>query len=177
LSEEATECLRSIGEVAFLFAPNHYHHKGLKQYHEFFPDAELISSSAASARLEKQTDLEFSTLSRLTTTLPNCITILEPEGLKTGEVWLDLRVHSRRIWIVTDAFTGAGRPNREPSATVELLSSFPNFGIGDRAVYQNWLAGQISENEELLIIPCHGNIVAGPTISSQVLAVVGNLLT
>ena len=86
LGGEAKASLAALGEVSYLLAPNHYHHKGLAEYAEAFPKAKIVCSGGAQTRLEKQTGLTFERLERLEALLPVGSDFAEPDGLKTGEV-------------------------------------------------------------------------------------------
>lgn len=172
ISEQSLKSLRALGDVKFLLAPNHYHYKGLAEYSDAFPDAQLVCSTHARPRLEKQTGFTFMPLESLSKLLPSGATILEPEGLKTGEVWFDLRNQEHRSWIVTDAFKGSGKARDIPSDSIELLGSFPSFGIADRSVYFQWLSTQLGSGNVQTIIPCHGAVASNPTLGKQALELV-----
>lgn len=130
LGDAARASLEAIGEVSFLLAPNHYHHKGLAEYARVFPQASRVCSDAARPRLRAQTELTFDGLQDLARRLPEGCELAEPRGLKTGEVWLDLSVADQRIWVVTDAFKGPARSSDE--GRIELLGTFPRYGIDSR---------------------------------------------
>ena len=136
ISDEAYDCLAALGKVSFLLAPNHYHNKGLAEYTKAFPDATLICSEHARPRLKKQTRMAFELLSALVSLLPDGCNMTEPEGLKTGEVWLTLETSNNHIWVVCDAFTGSKTKLGGISKKVELLGTFPTYGINDHQTYK-----------------------------------------
>ena len=134
LGEEAMASLENIGPVTFLLAPNHYHNRGLAEYAEAYPAAQLCASKAASPRLEKQTGLSFETPGGLSKLLPKGATIYEPEGLKTGEVWMRFSGGTTSAWLVVDAICGS-KIGKIPAAcsdpgAVENLSQLWNRGQG-----------------------------------------------
>lgn len=117
-----------------MLAPNHYHHKGLNEYAQAFPEAKIACSSGAQARLEKQTDLTFDELERLETLLPDGCDFAEPDGLKTGEVWLIVKSEQECMWIVCDSFKGTKGKVGHVGQTVEMLGRFPTYGIEDMPI-------------------------------------------
>ncbi len=146
-----------MGVVSMIFAPNHYHNKGLKPYSELLPDAALVCSDRAMPRLRKQTGLDFASLDTLNAALPENMQLLHPKGLKTGEVWLQVQQDSGVVWVVTDAFSGDMRPNGEFNAVPSMLGSFPKFGIKNAGAYRKWLEHQISKRPPTVLLPCHGS--------------------
>jgi len=144
LSDDALASLRKLGKVKYLLAPNHYHHKGLAQYQQAFPNAKLVCSHRARPRLEQQTGLVFGKYDAFEKELTPNVRLLEPEGLKTGEVWMDVAGDQGRAWIVTDAFKGAGKSKQTITDVLELLGTFPKFGIDNITIYLDWLTEHVS---------------------------------
>ena len=158
-----------LGPVSGLLAPNHYHNKGLQEHVALFPQATLVASAFAANRLKKVTGLDTSDLAVLRRVLPDTAQILEPEGLKTGEVWLQMQSGAEVAWIVTDAFSA---PHTKPGQFAEnltLLGTFPKYGIKDAEVYKAWVAEQISRHSPTLLIPCHGSPVRDPNMGTSLL--------
>lgn len=168
LGEEAKASLTALGDVAYLLAPNHYHHKGLNEYAEAFPKAKIVSSSSARPRLEKQVRLTFEGLQRLETLLPDGYDFAEPNGLKTGEVWLVVKSEQVRLWIVCDSFKGPKGNVGHVGQTVEMLGTFPSYGIKDKDAYAAWLRARSAADEPTMIIPCHGSIARSEKLTADV---------
>ncbi|WP_299585931.1 hypothetical protein [uncultured Tateyamaria sp.] len=175
LDAAAWQSLRAFGQVTHLLAPNHYHNKGLAACSATFPDAKLCCTLAAMPRLEQQTGLSFEPLDTADIALPAQASFLEPDGLKTGEIWVQMTTADGALWIVTDAFCG---PKRAPGTVVdtpEMPGTFPRFGIKDRAVYQAWIASQPSLDRLTTIVPCHGAVISGPDLGPAALQLVEDL--
>ena len=170
LDEEAVKSLEQLGKVAFLLAPNHYHNKGLKEYAKAFPAAIPVCSKKAKPRLEKLTRMLFSNTDDFMSDLPKDIRLLEPDGLKTGEVWLVVRKRSGIAWIVTDAFCGADQPRAKQAKGISLLGTFPKFGIQDREIYKQWVEKLIATDPPNLIIPSHGGMVESLDLAADIKA-------
>lgn len=158
LGEEAKASLGALGEVAYLLAPNHYHHKGLNEYSKAFPKAKIICSDGAQTRLEKQTGLAFEGLEGLGKLLPDECDFTEPDGLKTGEVWLVVKTEQDRLWIVCDSFKGPKGKVGYVGQSVEMLGTFPTYGIKDKVSYAAWLEGRSNADKPTMIVPCHGSM-------------------
>lgn len=168
IGQKALQSLAEIGEVAFLLAPNHYHHKGLKEYVKSFPNALLCAPDYAAPRLQKVTGLSFSSLETLEALFPAGIAIVTPDGLKTGEIWLRIENADKTAWLLVDAFCGPkiGKGNAEAEIP-ETLKTFPVYGTGDRASYRSWVSKQIGNDRPEILIPCHGAVVRAKDLPAK----------
>ncbi len=170
LGEEAKASLAALGEVAYLLAPNHYHHKGLTEYADAFPKAKIVCSDAARPRLENQAGLTFEGLERLEALLPDGCDFTEPAGLKTGEVLLVVKTEKECLWIVCDGFKGPKGKVGHVGQTVEMLGTFPTYGIKDKVAYATWLRDRSAADEPTMIIPCHGSMVRSERLATDVVS-------
>ena len=176
LDDAVIESLAGIGDVAFLLAPNHYHNQALAEYDAVFPDALPCAPQGAVRRLEKITGHSFEKTERLAALLPDDTDIVEPAGLKTGEIWIRKRGDGPTLWMVVDAFKGPkDAPALSWSETPELLKTFPKFGIRDRDAYRNWLLAQIARDQPQALVPCHGGLVRTPDLPIRLEALVEDL--
>lgn len=164
----ARSSLAALGEVAFLLAPNHYHHKGLVEYAETFPDAALLCSEPASPRLEKQTGLSFEGLRDLVELLPDDCEAIEPEGLKTGEVWLIKGSGEDLVWVVCDALKGPSGTADRVGARIEMLGTFPTYGIQDERIYSAWVKDKLTTHPPNMVAPCHGQLVESENLAGDI---------
>ena len=172
LGDRARNSLDALGKVSVLLAPNHYHNKGLTEYAQVFPDAALICSERAMPRLEKQTGLSFASLSNLVPLLPDDCELVEPDGLKTGEVWL-CTIHSNaQVWIVCDAFKGPDGKPGSTSENIELLRTFPTYGVKNKAIYSTWVKTWLETAKPTLVAPCHGSLVSGPELAFDIIRLI-----
>lgn len=160
--------------VQFLLAPNHYHNKAIGEFSAAFADAELVCSEFAKPRLEKIASKEFSGLFVLADQLPDGATLVEPEGLKTGEVWLCVRSGDRLAWIVTDAFCGFEASGGD-QATVGFLKTFPKYGVQDPVVFAAWVRKRLEVETPDLILPSHGEPVRGAALKQDILDLLNSL--
>ncbi len=172
LKASIIESIRALGDVSYILAPNHYHNKGIADHLEFFPDAELVCSDGARPRLEKQTKLKLLGLDKLTKQLPSHIKILEPAGLKTGEIWFEVKQGNDLLWIVCDAFSSEPKKGDKFSGTLSMLKTFPKYGVENDEAYQAWVAGQIKTQAPDVIVPCHGP----PVVSENLKELITNFL-
>lgn len=164
---ESIASIARIGDVRFLLAPNHYHNNGLKQYQRTFPSARLCASEVARPRLEKVTGLSFDSLVELKLELVDGMTLVEPRGLKTGEVWLRVTDERTVAWLVVDAFCGARAARGRIAARPQVLGTFPNFGVSNKQDYLDWVMARIKAERPTLLVPCHGSLVKSTRLASQ----------
>ena len=176
LGAAALDSLNALGDVTHLLAPNHYHNKGIAEYAEAFPSAVKCCTADALPRLVKQTGLSFVPLQEAGLDLPTGTRLIEPKGLKTGEIWIDVAVKDVRVWIVTDAFRGPKAPPKTISDRPELLGTFPTYGIANKQVYFDWLEQTARETAPNMLLPCHGSIVSNKELFTNLTSLVGALL-
>lgn len=176
LAKSGSASLQPYGEVTFLLAPNHYHNKGLSSHRDLFPKAELVCSAAAKPRLNKITGLVFGTLEGLYAQLPETVEILLPEGLKTGEIWLQIRQGDTVAWVVADAFSSNSLPPGEFNTLPTMLGTFPKFGVKDGSVFSSWVADRLAKQPPTLLLPCHGSPMRNRDLGREILALLENNL-
>lgn len=164
--------LTKLGGVSAILAPNHYHNKGLKGHADVYPNASLVCSKNAKTRLHKITGLAFDSLAPLKSLLGQNQKILEPRGLKTGEVWVQVKTRSGLIWIVTDAFSAKLHPPGVYTDAPAMLGTFPRYGVEDVSVFRDWVNEQFSVSRPDVLLSCHGSPVKSPNLSVRL----GNLM-
>lgn len=165
-----------LSPICALLAPNHYHNKGLQGHANAFPRASLICSKAAGPRLKKITGLTFEQLDILASQLDETQQVLEPEGLKTGEVWVQVKTPSDTAWIVTDAFSATLNPPGDYATVPTMLKTFPRYGVKDAAVYKEWVNEQVSIAGPTILLSCHGSPVHSPELGTQLIRVMSDTL-
>lgn len=166
LKQENFASIGDLGEVSVLLAPNHFHNRGIADHVQRFSSASLISSSEASPRLKKQTGFSFEGMEILSKRLPPHIRILAPKGLKTGEVWLEIKDKQSPTLIVCDAFTSIPSKAGEFSEHPCLLGTFPKYGVQDSDIYKRWAKKHISQHAPTHLISCHGKPVFNNKLNS-----------
>ena len=174
LAEGVRGSLSAIGPVRFILAPNHFHNQGLQEFSKAYADAQLIASQAASPRLKKVTGLSFAPLDELAALLPDAMTLLETQGLKTGEVWLQVRSGPGTAFVVVDAFCGADVYGTGEGP--ELLKTFKTYGLADKDRYLTWLRAQIAEAGPDTLAPCHGSAVRCSDLADRLIELVTDRL-
>jgi hypothetical protein len=167
--------VEASGRPAALFAPNHFHHLGLKRFRAQWPDAIGVASDGARPRLaQKGHALE----PLAAAPLPAGARWLEPPGLKNGEAWLAL---ADGTWIVCDAFFHCNRPVTgltgfvlRRTRTVPGLcvgQTFRWLGVRDRRAYREWLLDTLRATPPRRVIPSHGEILDGDDVPDRLRAV------
>lgn len=169
----AADC--EISPVSALLAPNHYHNKGLAAHHAAFPGAALFCSDAARPRLDQLTGLSFDPLQELERALPNGVTLHEPVGVKTGEVWVKITSGKTCALIVTDAFSSPLQPVGQFGDAANLLGTFPRYGVKDAHAYTSWAIDFLSQCQPTLLLPCHGSPVRAADLTDQLITLLGTL--
>lgn len=169
LEKTFQERTKDLGQVTALLAPNHFHNKGLASHIEAFPHALLYSSATAALHLSKVTGLKFDSLDGLSKALPEGKTLHEPDGLKTGEVWMQINSVTDCALVVTDAFCSENRPLGEYAKEVTMLNTFPRYGVKRVDAYKAWSTKFLSMVSPTILLPCHGSPVKSQNLTAQLL--------
>ncbi|MEP5728478.1 MAG: hypothetical protein ABJL67_03790 [Sulfitobacter sp.] len=167
LETSGRDSLAKLGGVSMILAPNHYHNKGLTGHANAYPNASLICSKGAEPRLKKITGLAFDPIDILKSQLADNQRILEPEGLKTGEVWVEVRTQSEIAWIVTDAFSAKLHSPGVCAEAPNMRGTFPRYGVKDASVFKDWANKQLSTDHPTILLSCHGSPVHSPDLDVQ----------
>lgn len=167
------------GKVTHLLAPNHYHNKGLASFSAQYPRATICASKQASPRLKKIVGLAVKPLTSLSRKLSAGFELLEPEGLKTGEVWLRFPVGHGVGWLVADSFSATKMTATSTacgaSSVPTLLGTFPSYAIADQESYVDWVQAMIKQDKPKMVIPCHGSVIQGSGLAGKLTKLVSTL--
>ncbi len=177
--ERSAESLDPIGKPALALAPNHFHHLGLREARERYGVA-CAASSTAAKRLQKQHGRPFEPLDAVRERLPAGVTILEPPGTKTGEVWLRVETDRGVAWAVCDAFfsvenelkgmTGLALRATGTAPGLRIGSTFLWLALADRRAYRKWLEAQLEADAPRVLIPSHGAVVVDDALPDRLRA-------
>jgi hypothetical protein len=182
LGDVAHDELGCLGRVRFLLAPNHYHNLGLGEFLARYPGAQVVASAAAMPRLRQRTGLTVAGLDALRSHLPDAVRLIEPPGMKNGEVLLTVRIRRGLAWVAADAFFNlASHPPGAMglfcrlvgiSAGLRIGQTFLWVGPRDRAAYRASLLEELRQAPPTMLLPCHGDLMEDPDLG----ACLGDLL-
>ena len=180
------DCLKQLaqfGTVKFLLAPNYFHNLGLRPFLEHFPGSQVVASRQAISRLKKVTGVTAAPTAVIADKLPTGVSVIEPEGLKTGEIWLTANLKLGCAWILCDAFFNINKVPTTPfgfslrlggtAPGLRVSRVFRLIGIKDKSVYRKWLADRAGIDQPKLIIPSHGEILELADLSRRLTQLVG----
>ncbi len=175
--------LDSLGKVSHLLAPNHFHNLGIKPFYRRYPQATLWCAPLAAKRLKSQTSLVFSDCANLAPLLPEGVSLVQPAGLKTGEVWI--KVDSRdggRILMVCDSFFNMPPQRRGLFGMVLRLTGgapglrvskvFGVIAVSQQAVYRQWLKAFVDQWQPQTLVPSHGDLLTDESLGSKLVGLV-----
>ncbi len=178
LGNAAHQSLAELGKPALLVAPNHFHYLGLREYLDRHgPDCRTVCSEVASPRIAARSRCQLHPLSALTERLPEHIEVLEPPGLKTGEVWLRIRTGEGMAWVVSDAFFTLARVPRGAmgwfcrltgtAPGIRIGRTFTTLAVARGGAYRDWLVQAIDRDRPAILIPSHGEIISDAELPSR----------
>ncbi|MCZ7680230.1 MAG: hypothetical protein M5U28_16275 [Sandaracinaceae bacterium] len=163
------EALEAIGTPSAALAPNHFHYMGLREARERYGDLACVASGTAAPRLTAKCGHDFASLDALRERLPSSVTLLEPPGTKTGEVWLRVETDGGVAWAVCDAFFSVSRPLSGMMGLVlratgtapglRIGSTFLWLALADRRAYRRWLEERLEEDAPRVLVPSHGDVI------------------
>ena len=147
----------------FLVCSNHYHWLGIPEWLARFPDARVIATKTAAPRLRAKLGIDIGELGDVD--LPSGARWLEPPGVGSGEVFLDVG----GTWIVCDAFFNEPKnPTGAYGLGLRLTGTTPGLCIGQtwkylqlskRAEYKEWMLARLSAEPPAAVVMAHGDIV------------------
>lgn len=169
--------LAALGRPAFALAPNHFHFMGIAEARARDATIACVASSAARPRLEAKCGHAFAQLDALRERLPPEVTILEPPGTKSGEVWLRLQTARGVAWAVCDAFFNVREPvSGAMGLALRATGTAPGLRIGstfrwlalrDRRAYRGWLEERIRGDSPRVLIPSHGEVIVDDALPER----------
>jgi len=178
---KATEAwLREQGGVRYLLAPNHFHHMGIPPALDLFPDAHVVASRTAGPRLARQLDRSIEDLDGLAGALPKKVTLLEPPGIKAGEVWVRAETDIGVAWAVCDAFFNVTRPIKGMFGIgvrvmgiangLAIGRTFKLLALADKKAYRSWVLDSIETDPPSVLVPAHGSVLEDAALGEKMRA-------
>jgi hypothetical protein len=169
--------LVEVGAPELFLAANHYHWLGIPEWTARFPGARVVATAIASKRLERLLGAPPASLSVLAERLPPSVSLLEPEGVDSGEVWLEIVDGEARTWIVCDAFFneaehpsgffGFGCRITGTTAGLRLGQTWKYLQLGDRAAYRAWLCDRLTSAPPTRLVMAHGRVIEAPDLGQR----------
>ncbi len=178
------EALRKLGEVRWLFAPNHYHHLGIPSFAREFPEAKVVAAAAAVKRLRGK-GMNVVALDSVDISLPAGAKFLVAEGTKTGETILVWPGEDGPTWVVCDAFFNVPKLTGVAGAVLRALKTGPGFSLGktfewlvlkDRDGYRTWIDRVLDVEPPSRMLFSHGEplvVEAAEPVRSMIAAKFG----
>jgi hypothetical protein len=164
LGHDGVEQLKAMGDVRWLFAPNHFHHLGLRPYLSAFPKAKAIASPVAARRLRGK-GYPVESLGSLDLPLPSGARFLMCEGTKTGETFLSWPTPDGLAWLVCDAFFHVETLTGPTGWLLRTLNTGPGLAVGQTFLwlglrephaYQAWLEETLRHDTPRHVLFSHG---------------------
>ena len=178
--ETVLDTLSKFGPVSTLVAPNHFHNLGLRPFLARFPAARVVAAAQAIPRIVKVTGLKVEPVLSIAALLPPEVRVVEPAGLRTGELWLLVdTVKPGRILVACDSYFNMAEVRRSAFGAVLWLTGgapglrvsrvFRMIGQQKPKVYRDWIGACFREFSPRILIPSHGDIVESDTLTHDLL--------
>ncbi len=177
VGDDTFERLEAIGPPGVLFAPNHFHHLGLKRFRARYPGALVVASREALPRLQAKGHQGLRELAEAEPLLPEGARFLRCEGVRSGEAWLSLIDEGQRTLLASDAFfnvvqpvTGlAGFMLRRMAIVpgLQIGATFIWLAIGDRRAYRAWARETLAREAPVRLALSHGEPIEAPDLGDR----------
>jgi len=163
-------------------APNYFHFMGYTRWKEIYPHLILSAAPETHRRLRKKR-ISTESLELFRQALPENMSLLKPEGLRAGEIWIRVQQENGVIWIVGDAFLNYARFSNRPLARFmqKIMRAAPGLKISsvikyllikNRKRYKNWLLNQLKTDQPTTLIPLHGEVLQSPQLPVEIQKIV-----
>jgi hypothetical protein len=175
----------SLGRpVELLLASNHFHWLGIPDWMRQLEGSPptVVASDVARGRVAKKIRSEVHDLGVLEAALPAGVTLLVPEGTRSGEVWLEVEGAGERVWVVCDAFFNmpslpGGFAGWALGATgtgpgLKLGHTWKYLQLSDRSRYKEWLLGRLEQRPPTVLVVAHGQILRDVALGTRLRAIV-----
>ena len=171
--------LAQAGDPQLALLPNSYHWMGFDAWKVKYPHMKAVAAAGAIPRLKKKGCQHVHSLDLFKKVLPDNISLLVPEGLRWGEVWLRCQHPEGITWIVCDSFFNYSRlSNKLRARTLQkLFKAAPGLKISalvkyflmkDRKIYKHWLFEQLAKDQPTTLVPAHGEILRDPDLPQKI---------
>lgn len=161
-----------VGSISYLLMPNQFHHLGLKEWTQHFPEAKILSAGAFADKFSKKTDLSIKDWKTVESALPETLEIVEVPGLKTGELMLKLRHKDCLTYFICDIFFNMEELPKHwlYKNLLKLMKAGPGLkisrlmtgiGMSDKKAVGKFLIKILDEEKPDIISPQHGTALKG----------------
>jgi hypothetical protein len=181
--------LIEIGEVGAVVAPNGFHHLGQSLWRERFPTARFFAPEKAFDRISKKNPKAgaFEPLSKLIPLLAPGVTIVEAEISKCGECWAWSPIAGGYAWFGSDVL--ANMPSLPKNLIFRMMfkmtKSAPGYKIfglamkfivGNKKPVLSLMLEQVKAYPPTVMVPGHGDILTGPNLAADTMALLQSAL-
>lgn len=184
LGDGAHEELREYGEVTALVAPNRFHHLGIGEWLERWPEARAYAGEQSLPRLNKKCSAGavFAPLSQLPP-VRDGIHIDNPPGMKNTDLVLRVRTGGGWVWYINDLLMNMSELPRNPLARLMLAAAGMKKGlcaprmarmlnVRDRKTVGLWLFVELDARPPAVVVFGHGEPLAGDDPGAKLRSVI-----
>lgn len=179
-TDEQARQLAEFGEVGALMSNNGYHHLGLPEWAERYPNVRTFAPAEAIGRIKKHNARvgELRPLSELADRLGDALGIREVPNTRCGESWVWARGAGGNVWYTSDVL--ANMPSLPKLLPIRFLfwvtKSAPGyrpFNLALRFIVRDPKAALRLMREDLaahaptVVVPAHGDILDAEDVAEQ----------
>ncbi|MCH8553402.1 MAG: hypothetical protein LAT62_15800 [Natronospirillum sp.] len=183
LLQQAAELLGKDAEIV-LVAPSSGHTLGIAPWLAAFPEARIVAATGTAEKLQKNgiTGATFLLPEALAEELPEHISMFLVPQCKGGEIWLTVALDGKTWWLVCDGLMNLTALS--DSFIKALLQRIYGLRLGlwmtpifvlnviDKVAFKQWFNGWLNEQQQPVLIPCHGDVYGEPDLTQTLQALV-----
>lgn len=166
--------LEPFGPVRLLVAANAFHHMGLSQWSQAFPEAGAYAHPKALKRVAKQHPrLNVQSIDTAASKFNDSAAVLSVPGMRTGDLWLKA---GRSLYLGDQFMNLKGHMKGLFGLLFRITGSTPGFkanGIAralfmaDKKTFKSWALDQLAREEPTQVVPGHGPLVNGGAVGAE----------
>ena len=168
-SDAVFDELARYGTVRALVATNAFHHLGIPEWKQRFPEATVFAPVQSMARVARKTNLDVRPLAEANAIGGPRVELIDMPYYRTGEALIKIRTSRGLAWHVTDIILNITQLPKNP--LVRFLFTFsgsapglrynnvgPRFMVKDLPALKQWLEQEYAKAPPRWMIVTHGEI-------------------
>lgn len=180
IPQDAIDDLGAFGPVEALAPNNGFHHLGIAQWRERFPEARCFAAPKAAARIEKKSKVagEFEPLEALHPMLGDDAAVCEACSTKCGELWVRVKLADGYAWYTSDVLANmASLPSgfvprllfkwTKSAPGYRVLNLAAKFILDDKKAVLRQMLQDANEHPPTVVVPAHGEILCGSDVAAR----------
>jgi len=185
MSDACKDEIAELGPVGAVMSNNGLHHLGIPEWRARFPEASGYAPDLAASRIAKKNPEAGSLggLAELQERAGDSFGVYEVANTRVGESWVWVKTELGYVWYVSDILINMAKPPAAfvPRMLFTMTKSAPGFrvfnlslafAVKNKKATLRALLEQMDAHPPAVIVPAHGEVLAGPTLAAEAKALI-----